>query len=239
MMTAGPIRPRIMHRRQLQRTRSLIESHPFSQPHCSRAAQPVAKHQYADANQDQRPEAPYSPEWEPIEIVQKKKHAQPNQNDRANGTVRTPRLKRIDGSFAEILSPGSLHGVDSHIQNEASKQKGEQVGGAVSGIAIEPDDHRDKHDDMNERLVVFPVVHSAETGDKSEEEGKARAAARARARRGKRKRPRRGSWCSGHRRGAGNSHDASKAVFAIKNITHRAHTRRTHSLAAIAAVADS
>src|SRR5689334_25209794 len=53
MMTAGPMRPRIMHRRQLQRTRSLIENHPL-QRH-SRAAHSVAKHQHANANQNQGP----------------------------------------------------------------------------------------------------------------------------------------------------------------------------------------
>src|SRR5215469_8741567 len=50
--TAGPIRPRITQRWQLQRTRLLIEIYPSS---LGTTLQPVAKHQNAHTNQNQRP----------------------------------------------------------------------------------------------------------------------------------------------------------------------------------------
>src|SRR5207248_10020920 len=67
--TAGPMRPRITQRRQLQRMRSLIEIHPSP---LRTPFEPIAKHQNAYADQHQRPKTRDPPEREPVKIVQQK-----------------------------------------------------------------------------------------------------------------------------------------------------------------------
>ncbi|PYT55348.1 MAG: hypothetical protein DMG43_03450 [Acidobacteria bacterium] len=70
------MRLRIVQRRHVHRIRSLMDVHP-PKYHCLRAAaQPVAKHQDTDADQDQRPQAPQPVKRKPVEIVEKKKQAQ-------------------------------------------------------------------------------------------------------------------------------------------------------------------
>src|SRR6202035_4316687 len=81
MITAGPIKLRMVQRRQLQRMRSLICWPPttFSAPIPARillrsrsASQPIAEHQDTDTNENEGPETLYSVKREPREIVQKK-----------------------------------------------------------------------------------------------------------------------------------------------------------------------
>jgi hypothetical protein len=91
MITAGPIKLRMVQRRQLQRMRSLIcvglqqlFRHQFSLAFfCatrSRASQPVAEHQNTDTNENEGPKTLYSVKRKPREIVQEKQDADANQN---------------------------------------------------------------------------------------------------------------------------------------------------------------
>src|SRR6267142_3165340 len=115
MMTAGPIKLRMVQRRHAQRMRLLIEVHPPNINALGAVAQTIAKQQDADANQYQRPQAPYKMKRKPVKIVQKKKNAKRDQDNRAHGPVFAPGLQRIRGGFAEAFRFGSAHGVKCHV----------------------------------------------------------------------------------------------------------------------------
>src|SRR3984893_1164047 len=130
MITAGPIKLRMVQRRQLQRMRSLIcvglqqlFLHQFSlaffcAARSRRAPQPVAEHQHANANENEGPETLYPVKRKPREIVQQKEDADANQNDGTDRSLFAPRFQRIDGHFAKLLGFGGAHGVESHVENK-------------------------------------------------------------------------------------------------------------------------
>src|SRR4029077_9797520 len=101
MMTAGPIKLRMVQRRHVQRIRSLIEVHPPINCSLGAVTETIAKQQNADANQNQRPQAPYKVKRKPVKIVQKKKRAKRDQNNRTHGPVFAPGLQRIRSRIAE------------------------------------------------------------------------------------------------------------------------------------------
>src|SRR5882672_6269512 len=115
MMTAGPIKLRMVQRRHAQRMRLLIEIHPPKNNGLGAVAETIAKQQDAHANQNQRPQAPYKVKRKPVKIVQKKKRAKRDQDNRAHGPVFTPSLQRIRSGFAEAFRLGGAHGVKCHV----------------------------------------------------------------------------------------------------------------------------
>src|SRR5712692_3324794 len=230
--------PRMVQRRQVQRRRSLIEIHPL-QSWSSWAAQPVAEHQDANADQNQRPKPSYPVKRKPTEIVQEKKHTEGDQNDGSYRAILAPGLQRVNRRFAEIPGPRGAHGIKSHVKNKTSKQKREQDIGAIADIAAQAHDHGSEHHDMNQRLVILAVVNGAKSRKKAKNKSNAGTAG--------------GTAYGGRSRQGGcgnfrarrcrrsysrNSHDAGEAIFAIENIAHRANARRAHGLAAVAAVTD-
>src|SRR5882724_5793852 len=122
MMTAGPIKLRMVQRRHAQRMRLLIEVHPPKIHGLGAVAETLAKQQDAHANQNQRPQAPYKVKRKPVKIVQKKKRAKRDQDNRAHGPVFTPGLQRIRRRFAQAPGFCSAHGVKCHVHDEARKK---------------------------------------------------------------------------------------------------------------------
>src|SRR6267378_343315 len=118
MMMAGPIRLRMVQRRHAQRVRSLIDVHPPKRCCLRTAAETVAKHQYANGNQNQGPEAFDLIERKPIEIIEKKERAECDENDRADGAVLAPGLKGISGRFAAVLALSRAHAVECHVKDK-------------------------------------------------------------------------------------------------------------------------
>src|SRR5579859_182580 len=179
MTTAGPMRLRITQRRQLQRTRSFIEIHPSP---LRTTLESIAKHQHANTNQDQGPEPPYAPKWKPIEIVQEKKYAQPDQNNWADRAVLAPVFKGVGRSLAQTSRFGHAHGIKGHVQNETDVQDNYHGLRSVAGVAAGADNHCHKHHNVNQRFVVFAVVNGAKPGEESQHKGNARTATGTRAR---------------------------------------------------------
>src|SRR6202171_6295344 len=83
MMTAGPISPRIVQRRHVQRIRSLIEKSLLGT-----AVEPLAHHQNSCGNQNSRPEKLRNPvPRKPVKIVEKQQDSRANQKNRPNRRV--------------------------------------------------------------------------------------------------------------------------------------------------------
>jgi hypothetical protein len=77
------------------------------------AAETVAKHQYANGNQNQGPEAFDLVKRKPVEIIEKNERAEHDENYRADGAVLAPGLKGISGRFAAVLALSRAHAVES------------------------------------------------------------------------------------------------------------------------------
>src|SRR5207249_5196301 len=100
---------------------------------------------------------------------------------------------------------------------------------------------RSKRDWSSDVCSSDLIVDRSESRKEPEHKGNARAACGAAGNWWRRECP---GWRNdragrGGRRRGGDAHDGGQAVFAIENIAHWSHARRTHSLAAIAAVTDS
>src|SRR5579885_1959749 len=140
------------------------------------AAQPLAEHENSHCNQHQGPELSDVNEIEHVKVVQEKKKAESNQDDRADGAVLAPIFERVLRCFSEILGLGGAHGGKSHVENEAGQQETQRDGGAVADVAVQSHDHGGEDDDVNEGLVVFAVVDGAEAREKAQDKGNARTA---------------------------------------------------------------
>src|ERR1700693_3050055 len=134
MITAGPIKLRMVQRRQLQRMRSLIciglqqlfwhkcSLAFFYVTRSSRASQTIAEHQDTDTNENEGPETFYPVKREPRKIVQQKQDADANQNYGTDRSLFAPGFQRIDGDFAELFGFGGAHGIESHVENKTAEE---------------------------------------------------------------------------------------------------------------------
>src|SRR6267378_5648084 len=180
VMTAGPIKLRMVQRRHAQPMRLLIEVHPPKIHGLGAVAETITKQQDADANQNQRPQAPYKVKRKPIKIVQKKKRAKRDQNNRTHGPVFAPGLQRIRCGFAEAFCFGGTHGVKSHIKDEARKKKRQSERASIAWIAAQADNNRSEDDDVDQGFVVLAVVNRAQARKQAEKKCDAGAAPSAR-----------------------------------------------------------
>src|SRR2546429_7613502 len=97
--------------------------------------------------------------------------------------------------------------------------------------SVEPENHGDEHDNVNQRFVVFAIVDRSESRKEPEHKGNARAACGAAGNWWRRECPggRDDRAGRGGRRRGGDGPDGGQAVFAIEDIPDWSHARRTHS----------
>src|SRR5260221_7899486 len=123
-MTAGPIRPRMVQRRQVQRDGALIER--SSRQRSSLAANLISEHIQASSDQNERPKTADADELENAKIVEQKQKSQANQDNWADRTLHAPGLKRVDRRFTAIPGLAGLHGFASRVENRTSEQNAKQ-----------------------------------------------------------------------------------------------------------------
>src|SRR5258708_40332570 len=119
-MTAGPIRPRMVQRRQVQRDGELIER--SSRQRSLPAANLISEHIEASSDQDERPKSADADELKNTKIVEQKQKSQANQDNWADRTLLAPGLQRVDRRFTAIPGLGSLHRFERAIENETSEK---------------------------------------------------------------------------------------------------------------------
>src|SRR5258708_23882888 len=156
VMTAGPIRPRMVQRGQAQRDGALIER--SSRQRSSLTANLISEHIQASSDQDERPKSADADERENAKIVEQKQKSQANQDNWADRTLLAPGLQRVDRRFTAIPGLGSLHGFESGIENETSEKNAKHGLEAVVEIAGQAENDRCKNSDVNEALIVLAIV---------------------------------------------------------------------------------
>src|SRR5258708_5533677 len=149
MTMAGPIKPRMVQRRHSQRVRLLIDVHPPKSCCLRTAAETVAKHQYADGNQNQGPEAFDLIKGKPIEIIEKKECAEYDENYRSDGAILAPGFKGIGGRFTAFLGLSRAHAVERHVKDKTGQQNPEHRFHPTIQVARKTEHERRKHDNMN------------------------------------------------------------------------------------------
>src|SRR5262249_5706800 len=85
--------------------------------------QPIAKHQDADCNQNERPHSRKTPKRKPIEIVQQQQSANANQDNRPDGPFPAPGFQWIECDSSCSPSLSGAHRVKSHVKHEARDQE--------------------------------------------------------------------------------------------------------------------
>src|SRR6267378_3562871 len=175
VMTAGPIKLRMVQRRHAQPMRLLIEIHPPKIRGLGAVAETITKQQDADADKNQRQQAPYETKRKPVKIVQKKKRAKRDQDNRTHGPVFAPGLQRIRCGFANAFRFGGAHSVKSHVQDEACEKKRQGERAPIAWIAAQADDNCSENDDVDQGFDVLPVVNRAQPRKQAEEKCDARA----------------------------------------------------------------
>jgi len=142
----------------------------------------VSEHVQTGSNENQRPKLPKTDEVQNVKIVEQEQSAETDKDDRPDGTVLAPGLKRISRNFTEISGLCRAHGLKRAVEDEAGKKNAEHWLEPGAEIGGQGDNDGSKNCDMNEALVVLTVVDSAETGEKAEDKGDGRTAAARRAR---------------------------------------------------------
>src|SRR5580704_14515958 len=168
---AGPIRLRMVQRRQAQRMRSLIEKSLLRTP-----VQPVAEHQHAHDDQNYRPELVDAIPGKPIKIVQQEERADDDQNDGAEGAIGAPGFERVRGGCSCPFRLCGTHRIKCHVEDETGEKDSQHRLHAAVHVTAQAENKCCENDDVNQRLVVFTIIYSAEAGkEKPEEKGKPRA----------------------------------------------------------------
>src|SRR5579871_1933363 len=140
-------------------------------------AHAVAKHEGADANQQERQKNLAHPEKiEKAKIVEKEKTADGNQNDRAQRATAAPGFKGIVERLARFPHLRGAHGVDGHIENEGNQHEHQHAGHAIAKVATQAQDDRAENHNVDDGFVVFAVIDRAEAGNKSEKKSDRRVA---------------------------------------------------------------
>jgi len=142
------------------------------------AAGPIAKHENASRNQNERPHARQSQvkKIEDAKIVEKKKRADADEDDGAHGQVFAEIAQRIVDALAGAPGLGYAHRVEGHVEHEASQHESENDDCSnaeiirIGGFHLAEQDRGEDYE-VNESFIVFAVVNGAQAWEKAQDEG--------------------------------------------------------------------
>src|SRR5215475_12825705 len=111
-----------------------------------------------------------------MKVVQKQQRAEADEDHGTDGTPGAPGLERVGRNFSEIPCLRGAHGFEGAVENEPGEENGEHGAETAIEITRQADNNRSKKRDLDQPLVVLPLVDSAESWKQAEDKRGRRAA---------------------------------------------------------------